>query len=216
MAVVVLVDRDDIGDRLAPRQLVRVVFVGSDEDDRPLFGRDLVGQVVGVLEHGRNPETEYADHLGDRTGRSAAAEQHGVFVGGADAFGDDPAGIFAELGRLQPGARRLGVGVGVQGQHDVGDVVLDERQRATRCGVVGVHDRSWPERPIDHLRSTDHRRSDRVNQAGGFGHWPQGSDLTVGNYRAATDDTRARGSAAPARTPSSPSTIAWACPNPLS
>jgi hypothetical protein len=29
-------------------------------------------------------------------------------------------------GRLQAGARRLGVGVGVQRQHDVADVVLDE------------------------------------------------------------------------------------------
>ena len=35
-AVGVLADRDDVGDRLAPRQLVRVVLVGPDEDDRPL------------------------------------------------------------------------------------------------------------------------------------------------------------------------------------
>ena len=33
--VTVLGDRDDVGARLTPRQLVGVVLVGPDEDDRP-------------------------------------------------------------------------------------------------------------------------------------------------------------------------------------
>ena len=35
VAVGVLRDRDDVGDRLAPRHLVGVVLVGTDEHDRP-------------------------------------------------------------------------------------------------------------------------------------------------------------------------------------
>ena len=40
VAVGVLADRDDVGDRLAPGQLVGVVLVRPDEHDRPL-GRGI-------------------------------------------------------------------------------------------------------------------------------------------------------------------------------
>jgi hypothetical protein len=40
VAVGVLVDDHHVGDRLAPRQLVRVVLVRADEHHRPLVGRD--------------------------------------------------------------------------------------------------------------------------------------------------------------------------------
>jgi hypothetical protein len=42
VAVGVLADDHDVGDGLAPRQLVGVVFVRADEDDRPFPGGDLV------------------------------------------------------------------------------------------------------------------------------------------------------------------------------
>ena len=43
VAVGVLGDDDDVGDRLAPRQLVRVVLERADEDHRSLFGGDVAG-----------------------------------------------------------------------------------------------------------------------------------------------------------------------------
>ena len=48
-------DDDDIGDALAPDQLVAVVLVRADEDDRPIFSGDVLGQVVAVLELGGQP-----------------------------------------------------------------------------------------------------------------------------------------------------------------
>ncbi len=119
VAVGVLVDRDHVGDRLAPRQLVRVVLVGADEDDGPLVGRDLVAEMEAVVEVRRDPQAEDADQLGDRAGRAAAAEEHGVLVGRPDARGDDLAGVLAEPGGLEARAGRLGVGVGVERQDDL-------------------------------------------------------------------------------------------------
>ena len=45
-AVAVLVDGDDVGDGLAPRDLVGVVLEGADEHDRALVGGDRRHQVV--------------------------------------------------------------------------------------------------------------------------------------------------------------------------
>ena len=61
----VLADRDDVGDRLAPGELVGVVLEGADEDDRPLGRRDLGGEVVAVVELGRDAQAEDADELVD-------------------------------------------------------------------------------------------------------------------------------------------------------
>jgi hypothetical protein len=52
----VLADGDDVGDRLAPGQLVGVVLEGADEDDRPLSRRDLLAQVVAVVEVARDAQ----------------------------------------------------------------------------------------------------------------------------------------------------------------
>ena len=62
----VLADRDDVGDGLTPGQLVAVVLVGADEDDRSLVGRDVRAQRVAVVEVGRDPELEDVDELVDR------------------------------------------------------------------------------------------------------------------------------------------------------
>ena len=48
----------------------------------------------------------------------------------ADGLVDDPPRVLAQAGGLQPGARRLGVGVRVAGQHLVADEVLDEAEGA--------------------------------------------------------------------------------------
>ena len=57
----VLADRDDVGARLPPRQLVGVVLVGADEHDRP-----------------RGVEVEQPDELVDRARRAGAAEDDDV------------------------------------------------------------------------------------------------------------------------------------------
>ena len=64
----VLADDDDVGDRLAPRQLVGVVFERADEHDRPLVWRDVSAEPVAVLERGRDAEAEDADQLVDGAG----------------------------------------------------------------------------------------------------------------------------------------------------
>ncbi len=53
-----------------------------------------------------------------------------MLVGATDAVADDTSRLLAEPRRLQPGARRLRVGVRVERQYRVAQVVLDERERA--------------------------------------------------------------------------------------
>ena len=65
-ALRVLADGDDLGDRLAPGQLVGVVLVGPDEDHRSLAAL----------------EPQHADELVDGPGRAGAAEDDDV-VGAA-------------------------------------------------------------------------------------------------------------------------------------
>ena len=40
----ILVDRHEVADRFAPRQLVRVVLERPDEDDRPFVGGDVAAR----------------------------------------------------------------------------------------------------------------------------------------------------------------------------
>ena len=85
-------------------------------------------------------------------------------LGGPDATGDDLPGLLPEPGGLQAGARRLGVGVGVEGEDGRADVVLDEAEGPTRGGVVGVDHRSGAEGAVDHLVVADHRAADEGDQ----------------------------------------------------
>ncbi len=75
-ALCVLANRDDVSDRLAPRELVRVMVIGGDEHHRPLTRRKL----------------EDADQRGDHRRRARAAEQHHVVLAAVDrAVNDAPA-----------------------------------------------------------------------------------------------------------------------------
>ena len=139
-AVQVLVDRHHISDRLTPRELVRVVLVRSDEDDRPLFPRDSIQKVVTCCQVVRQPEVEDPDDLVDRSRRAGAAKDHGVLLAGSDAAPDDRPRVLAESRRLEAGPRALRVRVGVEGEHLVPDEVLDEPEGAPRRRVVGVGD----------------------------------------------------------------------------
>src|SRR5919108_5770173 len=73
----VLANRHDIRDRLPPGQLVRVVLVRADEDDRPL----------------RRRQVEEPHELVDRAGRPRAAEENDVVVAPVHGTVNDPTGV---------------------------------------------------------------------------------------------------------------------------
>src|ERR1035437_16038 len=65
VTVCVLGNHHDVGDRLAPGQLVGVVFKGPDEHDGAFVGRDCVVKVVSVVQVRGNPQSQDADQLVD-------------------------------------------------------------------------------------------------------------------------------------------------------
>ena len=166
----VLADGDDLRAGLPPRQLVRVVLVGADEDDRPLGARP--------------GEVEEADQLVDGARRARAAEHDDVLGGAVHRRVDDPACLLAQRRGLPPRRRGLRVRVRVQRQDAVADEVLDERQRAPGRRVVRVHQAARPERPVEHLVVADHRAADAVDQ--------RLASARPGRVRMATDPSAAR------------------------
>ena len=97
VAVAVLADGDDVGDRLAPGQLVGVVLEGTDEDDRALAGRDVGAQAVAAVEVGRDAQVEDADELVHGGRGARPAEDDGVLLArGAHGRPDDVASVLAE------------------------------------------------------------------------------------------------------------------------
>ena len=164
MAVVVLVDRHHVGDRLAPRQLVGVVLEGADEDDRSLGRRDGLEQVVPIVEVGRQPQVEHVDER-----LMAVVEPEPQKITACSSVAPTAARMMSRASSRKrevwrPGARRLGVGVGVQRQHRVADVVLDEGQRPAGRGVVGVGDPARPERAGHRLVVADDGGTDGVDE----------------------------------------------------
>jgi len=61
----VLGDHHDIGDRLAPGQLVGMVLEGPDEHDGTFLGGDGVADVIAVVQARGKPDPEDADQLVD-------------------------------------------------------------------------------------------------------------------------------------------------------
>jgi len=102
-AVLVLVDHDDLGNRLAPRQLVRVVLVGTDEDDRTLARRDARLQGVAVVEVRGQAEVHHGPSTCGSPRRTRAAEDDRVLIVGPDGPTDDPPRLLAQARRLQAG-----------------------------------------------------------------------------------------------------------------
>ena len=122
-------NRDHVGDRFAPRQLVGVVLERSDEDDRTVTARDVLRQIEPFVEIGGEPQVHDPDQLVDGTGRTGSAEDDAGLIVASDGVADDLSGVFAQPRGLQAGAGRLGVGVGVAGEDLLADEVLDEAQR---------------------------------------------------------------------------------------
>jgi hypothetical protein len=164
VALTVLSDHHDIGDRLAPAQLVAVVLERADEDHRALERGDPRGQAVAAVQVSGQAQVHGRDQPVDRAGRPRPAEQHDVLVARPHSGTDDLAGVLAEAGGLQAGAGALGVGVAVPGQHGGPDQVLDEVQRAAGCGVVGVGDAPWTVGAVQHLALADHPAPDALDQ----------------------------------------------------
>ena len=75
---------------------------------------------------------------------------------------DDAARILAQSRGLQARAARLGVGVGVGGQNGIADEVLDERQRTSTRGVVGVGDAPRAEGPVHDAVLADDASADAL------------------------------------------------------
>ena len=170
MAVGVLGDDDDVRDRLPPRQLVRMVLEGADEDHRSLLCRNLRGEPVAIVERRRKPQSENADELVDRSGRARSAEDDARLVGASDGVVDDLPRVVAEAAGLQAGSRRLGMRVRIAGQHLVPDQILDEGERAPARRVVRIGDPTGAERPPHHLIVPDHRLPDALQERA-VGRW---------------------------------------------
>ncbi len=124
-----------------------MVLVGADEHDRALRRRDPGAQVPAIIEIGRDPQLEHVDEAVDGTGRAGSTEHDGMARGIAThALEDQAAGLLAEAGRLEARAGGLRVGVRVQRQDGVPDVVLDEREGPPGRRVVRVGHASHPVR----------------------------------------------------------------------
>ena len=169
-AVVILGDHNDVGQRFAPGQLVAVVLIRADEHDRALGRRDRRAEVVAIVEIGRQADLETVDEPVDGTGGPGAGEQDDVLGRGrADRLGDDPPGVFSEARGLETRARRLRVRVAVQRQDRLSDEILDEREGAAGCRVVGVCHAPQAERADDRLVVADHVGADRLDECRGRG-----------------------------------------------
>ncbi len=106
VAVGVLADGHDLGDRLTPGQLVGVVLEGADEDDGTCLDRDVAAQAEARVEVGRDAQVEDADELVHRGRRARATEDDRVLVPvGVHGFADDVAGVLSVARGLAAGAR---------------------------------------------------------------------------------------------------------------
>ena len=85
---------------------------------------------------------------------------------------DEASRLLAEAGGLEPGPGRLRVGVRVQRQDRLADVVLDEREASTGRCVVRVGHAADAVRARDGLVIADDGGADQVDQGVGF-HRPQ-------------------------------------------
>ena len=143
----VLADGHDLGGGFAPRHLVGVVLVGSDEHD---------GAVARI-------EFEHAHQAVDRGGRPGAAEDDDVIVASVHRAVDDLPGLLAPPRRAPARRRRLGVRVAVHRQDLVADELLDEPERPPRRRRVGVHHAPRTEGPGEDHVVTDHRVADALD-----------------------------------------------------
>ena len=91
VAVGILPDRDDVGDRFAPRKFVGVVFERTDEHDRTFVARDGGRETVLLVELGRDREVEDPHHLVYRRRRTRSTKDHRVLVVASDRVEDDAA-----------------------------------------------------------------------------------------------------------------------------
>ena len=148
--VVVLADRDDVGAGLAPGQLVRVVLVGPDEDDGPLRARAsrsstrMSLSIAAVRPSRRTRRRRPSPPLTARWMMRRASSRSAVVC---RPVADASVCVLAYSGRTR-----------------VADVVLDERQRATRGRGVGVDEPARAERPVDDRVVADHRAADPLDQ----------------------------------------------------
>ena len=100
LAVVIETDFVDLSQALSPREEVRVVLVGAEEDDPPLTGKKGVEKAAALRR--RNGDAHY--FLEPLNGRGAArtAEQEGVVWTGFSAGLDVIDRLLHHIGHMQP------------------------------------------------------------------------------------------------------------------
>ena len=164
--VAIFGDGHHIGEALAPRDLVGVVLVRSDEDHRTLVLGDPVGQIEPCIEIPPAADVEDLDELVDGAGGACAAEDHHIVVTAAHRFVDDPPRILAKTGRLETRGRGLGVGVGIKRHDLVPDEVLDEVEGTARRRVIGIGHPAGAERADDGPVIADDSLPDALEEFG--------------------------------------------------
>ena len=78
-----------------------VMLVRADEHHRPFGFRDAFGELVPLVQPGRDTQLQDADELVHRAGRPGPAEDDQVIGRAANCVADDPPGVLAQLGGRQ-------------------------------------------------------------------------------------------------------------------
>ena len=73
-----------------------MVFVWPNEHHRTILFRDLLAEMVAIVEDRWNAQTHRSDQLGDGIGGPTSAEQQSVLIGSAYTFADDLASLLAK------------------------------------------------------------------------------------------------------------------------
>ena len=141
-----------------------MVLERADEHDGALLARDVIFEVVAVLEHGRDPEPQDPDQLVDRGGRARAAEDHGVLVVAAERVADDPPRLLAEARGLKARPGALRVRVRVRREHLLAQELLDEREGSPAGRIVGVGHAPEAVRGRHRKVVADDRRADEIDE----------------------------------------------------
>jgi len=166
-------DDDHVGERLAPRHLVGMVLVRPDEDHGAVLGR-RAGPALGAESQGdplsRGAQAEDSDQLVERARRPGSAEDHRGLVVPAHSAADQGPGLLPHRARVPTGRARLGVRVRVPAEHVLPYGVLHQVDRTTRCGVVGVGQPAFAERPDAGGRPADQPRSGSLQQFSSLDH----------------------------------------------
>ena len=117
---------NDLGAALSPRQDVGVMLVGTDDDAHRFSGSNRAGHA------------EQFDQPVETSGGPGTGEYDGVRILGAATVRNERTRLAAQTGHEAPAIGRLGVTVGIVGQHVLKQKELDLAKRPAGGDIVGV------------------------------------------------------------------------------